>query len=137
DLQSNYEKALQWLVKSNIRNPDGTYRSIYNPKTKEYINWYGNKTCLLSTSGAIFVLESAGYEDLALSSAEHICKLVIEHNDGLKGALLSGNGGRYVFANWMSSAVVALLLAYQRSKYDRFLRAAVRATKFIIEKMQN
>lgn len=119
DLRRSYEKAVEWLVNSHIRTPDGAYRSIYKPKTKEYENWSANQTCLLSTSGAVLVLDSLGYEDLALRSAEHICQLAINSDDDFRGSLLSGRGSRFVFANWMSTAILALLQTYQRSQADK------------------
>lgn len=136
-LRSSCEQAVEWLVNSHVRSPDGAYLSIYKPKTKEYENWYANQTCLLCTSGAVLALNSLGYEDLALRSAEHICQLAINSDDELRGGLLSGRDSRFVFANWMSTAIVALLQTYQRSQADKFRQVAVEAGKFISEKMQN
>jgi hypothetical protein len=137
DLRSTYEKAVEWLVNSHIRTPDGAYRSIYKPKTKEYENWSSNRTCLLSTSGAVLVLDRLGYEDLALRSAEHICQLAISSDNKFGGGLLSGRGSQFVFANWMSTAILALLQIYQRSRADKFLQPAVEAGNFICERLQN
>ena len=137
DLRSTYEKAVYWLINSQIRTRDGAYRSVYKPKTKEYENWSGNRTCLLSTSGAALVLDSLGYEDLALHSTEHICRLAISSDDKFGGGLLSGRESRFVFANWMSTAILALLQTYQRSRADKFRQSAVEAGKFICERLQN
>jgi hypothetical protein len=137
DFQSSFERAVEWLVNSDIRASDGAYYSYYKPTTREYENWFANQTCLLSTAGAVLVLDSLGYEDLMLHSAEHICELAIHSTDELRGGLLAGRGSRYVFANWMATAIVALLQVYQRTRADKFCQVAVNAGKFLSEKMQN
>jgi hypothetical protein len=137
NLRSSYEKAIAWLVHSDIRASDGAYCSIYKPGTREYENWSGNRTCLLSTSGAVLALDRLGYEDLALRSAEHICQLAISPNGEFGGSLLSGGGSRFVFANWMSTAILALLRTYERGRADKFLQLAVEAGKFICKRLQN
>jgi hypothetical protein len=137
DLRASYEQAVKWLVNSHVRTPDGGYHSIYKPKTREYGSWCANQTCLLSTSGAVLVLNSLGYAELASHSAEHICQLAINSHDELRGALLSGRESRFVFTNWMSTAIVALLQTYQRTQVDKFRQVAVEAGKFISRKMQN
>lgn len=131
-----HQKALRWLVQSGIRTSEGAYRSIYRPKTSEYVSWYGGETCLISTAGAVFALEDAGYEQLALQSAEHICELAIVRKNKFRGAIVSGKGSRFIFANWMASAILALLLAYRKSSREQFLDVAVSAVTFIVEKMQ-
>jgi hypothetical protein len=137
DLRSAYDAAVGWLVNSHIRTPGGGYRSIYKPGTHEYVNWYNNETCLVSTAGAVLALDASGHEDLALESATYICGLVIDHDQALQGAIVSGKGGRSIFANWIGSAIVALLQAYERSGQERFLAAAASAGRFVINRMQN
>jgi hypothetical protein len=137
DLRSAYDAAVGWLVNSHIRIPGGGYHSIYKPDTHEYVNWYNNETCLVSTAGAVLALDASGHEDLALESATYICGLVIDHDQALQGAIVSGKGGRSIFANWIGSAIVALLQAYERSGQERFLAAAASAGRFVINRMQN
>jgi hypothetical protein len=137
DLRSAYEAAVGWLVNSHIRTPGGGYRSIYKPGTHEYVNWYNNETCLLSTAGAVLALDVSGHEDLALESATYICGLAFDHDQALQGAIASGKGGRSIFANWIGSAIVALLRAYERSGQERFLTVAASAGRFVINRMQN
>ena len=137
DLRSAYDAAIGWLINSHIRTPSGGYRSIYKPGTHEYVNWYNNETCLVSTAGAVLALDACGHEDLALESATYICGLAIVHDKALQGAILSGKGGRSIFANWIGSAIVALLRAYERSGQERFLAVAASAGRFVINRMQN
>jgi hypothetical protein len=137
ELKSSHKRAVEWLVDSNIRASDGAYYSYYKPATREYENWSGNQTCLLSTAGAVLALDSLGYGDLALHSAEHICGLAIKSSDELRGGLLAGRGSRFIFANWTATAIVALLQVYQRTRGDKFLRVAFDAGKFLSERMQN
>jgi hypothetical protein len=136
-LRSAYDAAVGWLVNSHIRTPSGGYRSIYKPGTHEYVNWYNNETCLVSTAGAVLALDASGHDDLALESATYICGLAIDHDQALQGAIVSGKGGRSIFANWIASAIVALLRAYERSGQERFLAVAASAGRFVINRMQN
>jgi hypothetical protein len=135
-LRSCFEKAVAWLIHSDVRCSDGAYYSIYKPKTKQYENWSGNRTCLLSTSGAVLALNRLGYHDLALRSAKHISGLGIQFAP-FRGGLLSGRESQFVFANWVSTAILALLQTYERTQCKRFRHAAIDAGNFIREKLQN
>jgi hypothetical protein len=136
-LRSAYDAAVRWLTDSHIRIPGGGYRSIYKPDTREYVNWYGNETCLVSTAGAVLALDASGYQELALESAAYICGLAIDDDQTLGGAILSGKGCRCILAHWMGSAIIALLQAYQRSGQESFLAVAASAGRFVINRMQN
>jgi hypothetical protein len=137
ELRSSYQKAVAWLAHSDIRGQDGAYASMYNPDTRKYENWSGNQTCLLSTAGAVVALDSSGYDNLALRSADYICQLAINGGQEFRGSLLSGRASPFIFTNWMSTAIVALLRIYQRTRIAKFAQVAGDAGRFVCEKLQN
>lgn len=136
ELRATRDTALGWLVDSGIRTPDGGYHSVYKPETGAYEDWYGGETSLVCTAGAVLALDRAGYPELALRSAEHICELAVESNGKWRGALRAGRGSGYVVANYVSTAVLALLRAYERSRNARFLEVAAAAGDFVLDHMQ-
>ena len=136
ELKTTRDAALRWLVDGDIRTLDGGYHSIYTPETGAYKDWYEGETSLVCTAGAVLALDSAGYEELALRSAEHICDLAAEGNGKWRGALRAGRRSGYVVANYVSTAVLALLRAYERSRNVRFLEVATAASDFVMDHMQ-
>jgi hypothetical protein len=136
ELETTRQAALRWLTESDIRTPDGGYRAVYRPESGAYEDWYDGETSLVCTAGAALALDRAGYEELALRSAEHICGLAIERNGPWRGALRAGRNSCYVVANYVSTAVLALLRAYEHSRNARFLEVAAAAGDFVIHRMQ-
>lgn len=132
------EDARRWLKTSGIRQQDGAYRSIYDPRAKTYSCWYGNETCLNATTGAVLALSAAGEIELALQSARHICELSI-HSPGSRhhGAIRAGRGSRLVFTNWIMSAVMALLRAHEVSREERYRSVAIAGGLFVADRMQH
>ena len=135
DLQRVHDDALQWLVESNVRTPDGGFRSIYKPATRAYENFNRGDTCLLVTSGATRLLYQTGHEALARQSAEHILGLQISHGHA-EGAIPVGKNARFCVSSYMMFGAQALLQAYERTQDGRFLDAAVRAGTFVLDRMQ-
>jgi hypothetical protein len=130
------DAALRWLIESGIRTPRGGYHSVYRPETGDYTDWYGGETSLVCTAGAVLALDRAGYHELAVTSAEHICTLAISGAGRWRGALRAGRGSGHVVANYVHSAVLALLAVYERSRNERFLAVATGAGDFVMTRMQ-
>lgn len=134
-LRSAHAAALDWLLHSGVRAPDGSYSSIYATRERAYRNFYPMDSCMLSTAGAVVVLGRAGQREPALASAERVCELVIP--DGpLAGAILAGRNSPHVLANWILFAVYALIEARELGGGDRMLTVATRAADFVIDAMQ-
>jgi hypothetical protein len=130
-----YDAAVKWLVESHIRRPDGGYRSIYKPASRDYENFNRCDTCLLATSGATQLLNELGHINLALGSAEHILDLQIKSGPA-QGAIPVGKNGRHCVPSYISVGALALLRMYEVTDDDRFLEAANRAGAFVIQRMQ-
>jgi len=136
DVKAVRDGALRWLAESEIRRPDGGYHSMVDPGRGEYTSWYGGETSLVCTAGAVLALDRAGYTELALRSAEHICELAIEEHGAWRGALRAGRGSHYVVANHTLTAVLALLMAFERTGNTKFLEVAMAAASFVLDRMQ-
>lgn len=136
ELEATREVALRWLVQSEIRAKDGSYRSIYDSATRSYQNWYPGETCVVCTAGAVLALERAGHVDLALESAERICELAIEDGTRFRRAIRAGRGSRHVLAHYMATAILALVRVHERSQRSHLLAVAADAGDFLIDRLQ-
>lgn len=135
-LRSAHDAALHWLLHSEVRSPDGWYRSIYDTRRRAYANFYPMDVCMLCTAGAVVVLGRAGHAELAAQSAERVCELAVADGGDFQGAILAGRGTSRVLSNWIAFAVFALLEEYARSGRELLLTVARRAGDFVIEHMQ-
>lgn len=132
-----FDKAVQWLRNSDIRNDNGGYKSVYNPATGEYHNWGGGRSCLLNTAGSVLAFLELDDLDRAVTSAEHILDLSIREKGPFIGAILAGENSKYIYAYYIAFAIRALVALYRRTQLGKYLDAAVRAARWVARHMMN
>ena len=133
-LEETVTLALNWLINSDMRRANGGYKSEYDPQTRSFGSWGGGETSILSTAAASSALLTAKeYEDLAFDSGDNILSIQACRSDG---SILAGEGSPFIYTRYIGEAIHTLLDLFRRSKKNKYLDAAIRSGKWIIENMQ-